>query len=147
MAMGKVPGSGDEHEASELDEGVFSDINITPLTDIFLVLLIIFMVSSAAMVESGAKISLPEVDSTVSQAREITVTVTPDKQIFVNSAPTTMEELEGVLHGLVTARPDIPVVLEGDREVLFGEAVKILSIAQKAGAAQVAIAAERRRDG
>ena len=126
---------------------IMAEINITPLTDIFLVLLIIFMVSSAAMVESGAKISLPEVDSTVSQAREITVTVTPDKQIFVNSAPTTMEELEGVLRGLVTARPDIPVVLEGDREVLFGEAVKILSIAQKAGAAQVAIAAERRRDG
>jgi biopolymer transport protein TolR len=126
---------------------IMAEINITPLTDIFLVLLIIFMVSSAAMVESGAKISLPEVDSTVSQAREITVTVTPDKQIFVNSAPTSMEELEGVLHGLVTARPDIPVVLEGDRDVLFGEAVKILSIAQKAGAAQVAIAAERRRDG
>ena len=48
-----------------------SEINITPLTDIFLVLLIIFMVTSAAMVESGAKISLPEVDSTsVAAARD-----------------------------------------------------------------------------
>ena len=126
---------------------IMAEINITPLTDIFLVLLIIFMVSSAAMVESGAKISLPEVDSTVQQAREITVTVTPDSQIFVNSSPTSMDELENVLRGLVAARPDIPVVLEGDREVLFGEAVKILSIAQKAGASQVAIAAERRREG
>jgi biopolymer transport protein ExbD len=126
---------------------IMAEINITPLTDIFLVLLIIFMVSSAAMVESGAKISLPEVDSTQQQAREITVTVTPDAQIFVNSSPTSMDELENVLRGLVAARPDIPVVLEGDREVLFGEAVKILSIAQKAGASQVAIAAERRRDG
>jgi biopolymer transport protein ExbD len=126
---------------------IMAEINITPLTDIFLVLLIIFMVSSAAMVESGAKISLPEVDSTVQQAREITVTVTPDAQIFVNSAPTSMDELENVLRALVAARPDIPVVLEGDREVLFGEAVKILSIAQKAGASQVAIAAERRREG
>lgn len=121
-----------------------SDINITPLTDIFLVLLIIFMVSSAAMVESGAKIALPEVDSTASQPREVTVTVTPNHEIFVNNSPTTYEELEGVLRGLVSARPDIPVVLEGDREVLFGDAVKILSIAQKAGATQVAIAAERR---
>jgi biopolymer transport protein TolR len=126
---------------------IMAEINITPLTDIFLVLLIIFMVSSAAMVESGAKISLPEVDSTVQQAREITVTVTPDAQIFVNSSPTSMDELENVLRALVAARPDIPVVLEGDREVLFGEAVKILSIAQKAGASQVAIAAERRREG
>jgi biopolymer transport protein ExbD len=121
-----------------------SDINITPLTDIFLVLLIIFMVSSAAMVESGAKIALPEVDSTSSQPREVTVSVTPTHEIFVNNSPTTYDELEGVLRGLVSARPDIPVVLEGDREVLFGDAVKILSIAQKAGATQVAIAAERR---
>ena len=60
---------------------IMSEINITPLTDIFLVLLIIFMVSSAAMVESGAKISLPEVDSTAAQPREITVTVTSADEI------------------------------------------------------------------
>ncbi len=124
---------------------IVSDINITPLTDIFLVLLIIFMVTSAAMVESGAKISLPEVDNTSSQPREITITVTPTHDIFVNSTQTAYEDLENTLHGLVSARPDIPVVLEGDREVLFGDAVKILSIAQKAGATQIAIAAERRQ--
>jgi biopolymer transport protein ExbD len=124
---------------------IMADINITPLTDIFLVLLIIFMVSSAAMVESGAEISLPEVDSTASQPREITVSVTPDNQIYVNGTPTSMDEVEAILRELITANPDVPVVLEGDRDVLFGEAVKILSIAQRAGAAQVAIAAERRR--
>lgn len=124
---------------------IMSDINITPLTDIFLVLLIIFMVTSAAMVESGAKISLPEVDNTSSQPREVTITVTPNHDIYVNSTLTAYEDLEGVIHGLVSARPDIPVVLEGDREVLFGDAVKILSMAQKAGATQIAIAAERRQ--
>lgn len=124
---------------------IMSEINITPLTDIFLVLLIIFMVSSAAMVESGAKISLPEVDSTASQPREITVSVTSADEIYVNNNPTSMDQVEGVLRGLVSGNPDVPVVLEGDREVLFGEAVKILSIAQKAGASQVAIAAQRSR--
>jgi hypothetical protein len=44
---------------------------------------------------------------------------------------------------IISGKPDVPVVLEGDRQVLFGEAVKILSIAQKAGASQVAIAAQR----
>ena len=122
---------------------IVAEINITPLTDIFLVLLIIFMVTSAAMVESGAKISLPEVDNTASQPREITITVTPANDIYVNSNLTAYDDLENVLRGLLSARPDIPVVLEGDREVLFGDAVKILSIAQKAGATQIAIAAER----
>ena len=125
-------------------KGIVAEINITPLTDIFLVLLIIFMVTSAAMVESGAKISLPEVDSTSSQPREITIVVTPTHEIYVNTDLTSSEDLEAKLRGLVSGRPDIPVVLEGDREVLFGDAVKILSIAQKAGASQVAIAAERR---
>ena len=120
-----------------------SEINITPLTDIFLVLLIIFMVSSAAMIDSGAKISLPEVDSTTSQPREITVTVTSAEEIYVNSQPTSMDQIEDVLRGLIASKPDAPVVLEGDRQVLFGEAVKILSIAQRAGASQVAIAAQR----
>lgn len=124
---------------------IMAEINITPLTDIFLVLLIIFMVTSAAMVESGAKISLPEVDTTTSEPREITITVSPNHDIYVNNTLTAYDDLENVLHGLVSARPDIPVVLEGDREVLFGDAVKILSIAQKAGATQIAIAAERRR--
>ena len=124
---------------------IVSEINITPLTDIFLVLLIIFMVTSAAMVESGAKISLPEVDTTSSQPREITITVTPNHDIYVNSNLTAFEDLENVMRGLVSARPDIPVVLEGDREVLFGDAVKILSVCQKAGASQIAIAAERRQ--
>src|ERR1041385_3357303 len=108
MAIGNRHGS---------KRGIVAEINITPLTDIFLVLLIIFMVTSAAMVESGAKISLPEVDSTASQPREITITVTPQNDIYLNSQMTSYEELENQIHQLVTARPDIPVVLEGDREV------------------------------
>jgi biopolymer transport protein ExbD len=122
---------------------IMAEINITPLTDIFLVLLIIFMVSSAAMVESGAVISLPEVDSTASATREITVSVTPTQEIYVNNVLTAYEDIEGALAELLRANPDAPVVLEGDRDVLFGEAVRVLSLAQKAGATQIAIAAER----
>lgn len=124
---------------------IMADINITPLTDIFLVLLIIFMVSSAAMVESGANISLPEVESTASASREITVSVTPTQEIYVNNVLTAYEDIEGALAELLRANPDAPVVLEGDRSVLFGEAVRVLSLAQKAGATQIAIAAERSR--
>ena len=129
----------DHHDGDD----IVAEINVTPLTDIFLVLLIIFMVSSAAMIDSGAKISLPEVDSTTAQPREITVTVTSAEEIYINSQPTSMDQVEDVLRGLISGKPDVPVVLEGDKQVLFGEAVKILSIAQKAGASQVAIAAQR----
>ncbi len=122
---------------------IMAEINITPLTDIFLVLLIIFMVTSVAMVQSGAEINLPEVQETDSEPRQIVITVTPQKEIFVNARPVTMAELEVAIRQQVDAKPDVPVVLEGDKDVILGEAVKILSIAQRAGAAQVAIAARQ----
>jgi len=122
---------------------IMAEINITPLTDIFLVLLIIFMVTSVAMVQSGATINLPRVEETTSEPRQIVITVTPNNEIFVNNSPTTMADLEAVLRQMVSPDPDIPVILEGDREVLLGQAVRILSAAQRAGATQVAIAAEK----
>ena len=122
---------------------IMAEINIVPLCDIFLVLLIIFMVTSVAMVQSGAEINLPEVQETDSEPRQIVITVTPQKEIFVNARPVTMADLEVAIRQQVTAKPDVPVVLEGDKDVVLGEAVKILSIAQRAGAAQVAIAARQ----
>ena len=124
---------------------IMADINITPLTDIFLVLLIIFMVTSVAMVDTGANVMLPEVDETSSAPREITVTVTPLHEIYVNADLVALENLEATLRELLATRGDTPVVLQGDREVLLGDAVRILSAAQRAGATQVAIAAERGR--
>ena len=137
MAFAKLPPGGRSH--------IMADINITPLTDIFLVLLIIFMVTSVAMVDTGAKVMLPEVDSTQSAPREITITVTPMHEIYVNADLVSLDGLEGMLKSLLATRPDTPVVLQGDREVLLGDAVRILSAAQRAGATQVAIAAERGR--
>ena len=125
------------------ESAIMAEINIVPLCDIFLVLLIIFMVTSVAMVQSGADITLPEVQETDSEPRQIVITVTPQKEIFVNARPAKMVELEVALRQLIIAKPDVPVVLEGDQDVILGEAVKILSIAQRAGATQVAIAARQ----
>jgi biopolymer transport protein ExbD len=122
---------------------IMAEINITPLTDIFLVLLIIFMVTSVAMVQSGAQIDLPQVQETQSEPRQIVITVTPQKEIFVNNNPATLETLESMLRPLIEAQKDIPVILEGDKAVLLGETVKVLSMAQRAGATQIAIAAQR----
>ena len=122
---------------------VMSEINITPLTDIFLVLLIIFMVTSVAMVQSGAQIDLPRVQETESEPRQIIVTVTPQKEIFVNNRPVALAELELYLRPIIETMQDVPVVLEGDQSVILGEAVKILSAAQRAGATQIAIAAQQ----
>jgi biopolymer transport protein ExbD len=138
--MAITPLGDDEHES-----GIMSEINITPLTDIFLVLLIIFMITSSAMIESGGKVNLPKAVATKSETRGTTVTLTPKKEIFVNQKKVTEETLENELKEALAASSDRTVILRGDREVLFGDTVRVMSMIKRAGASEIAIAAEVER--
>jgi biopolymer transport protein ExbD len=131
----------------EDNPSIMAEINITPLTDIFLVLLIIFMITSSAIVESGGKVNLPKAVKTQSEPRGITVTVTPNHEIFVNQKKVTEQSLEPTLKEILDASQDRIVILRGDRDVLLGEAVRVLSIVKRAGASQIAIAAEADKKG
>jgi biopolymer transport protein ExbD len=124
------------------DSGILSEINITPLTDIFLVLLIIFMITSSAMIETGGKINLPKAATTQSEPRGTTVTLTPKQEIFVNQKKVSEADLEAVLRETLKRSPDKIVILRGDKDVLLGHAVKVISTAKKVGAVEIAIAAE-----
>jgi len=135
MAMTSIGGN-DENS------GIMAEINITPLTDIFLVLLIIFMITSSAMVESGGKVNLPKAVATQSEARGTTVTLTPKHEIYVNQKKVGEESLEATLKDALSTSPDKTVILRGDKDVLLGETVKVMSIIKRAGASEIAIAAE-----
>ena len=132
-------GGGDDNS------GIVAEINITPLTDIFLVLLIIFMITSSAMVESGGKVNLPKAVATQSESRGTTVTLTPKREIFVNQKKVNEEGLEAALQEALNANADKTVILRGDKDVLFGETVRVMSIIKRAGASEIAIAAETDR--
>jgi biopolymer transport protein ExbD len=130
-------GGGDDGNAE-----ILAEINITPLTDIFLVLLIIFMITSSAMIESGGKVNLPKAVATRSESRGTTVTLTPKHEIFVNQKKVSEESLEKILQEALGASPDKTVILRGDKDVLLGDTVKVMSIIKRAGASEIAIAAE-----
>jgi biopolymer transport protein ExbD len=127
---------------SQNGDDIVAEINITPLTDIFLVLLIIFMITSSAIVESGGKVNLPKAVQTQSEPRGITVTLTPKREIYVNQKKVSEANLESALVEAFGATAQKIVILRGDREVSLGEAVRVLSIVKKAGASEIAIAAE-----
>jgi biopolymer transport protein ExbD len=135
--MAFAPLGDDENES-----GIMAEINITPLTDIFLVLLIIFMITSSAMIESGGKVNLPKAVATKSETRGTTVTLTPKKEIFVNQKKVTEQALEATLKEALAASADKIVILRGDRDVLLGDTVKVMSMIKRAGATEIAIAAE-----
>ena len=129
-------------EQNANSDNIVAEINITPLTDIFLVLLIIFMITSSAIIESGGRVNLPSAAKTETAPRGISVTLTPAHEIYVNQRKVAEYELETALRAALTAGPDKIVILRGDRNVLLGEAVWVLSVIKKAGATEIAVAAQ-----
>ena len=123
--------------------GVFADINITPLTDIFLVLLIIFMVTTSVTIESAAHVDLPNATNTNPENKGVIVTYTAQHELFVNSKDVPERELGSSLREALAKVDQKIVVFQGDRKVLLGDMVRILNIAKGAGADQIAIAAKR----
>jgi biopolymer transport protein ExbD len=128
--------------SDENSSNIMAEINITPLTDIFLVLLIIFMITSSAMIESGGKVNLPKAVATKSETRGTTVTLTPKKEIYLNQKKVTEDTLEPALKEALAASAEKIVILRGDKDVLFGDTVKVMSMIKRAGASEIAIAAE-----
>jgi biopolymer transport protein ExbD len=124
--------------------GVFAEINITPLTDIFLVLLIIFMVTTSVTIESAAHVDLPkaEAPSPTSNPKGVTVAYTSEHRIFVNGISVAQSDLERTLRDALGKAPDKLVVFQGDQKVILGDMVRILDIAKRVGAEQIAIAAQ-----
>lgn len=122
--------------------GIFAAINITPLTDIFLVLLIIFMVATAVTIESAAHVQLPKRQEPTSNQppKSTTVTYTETHQIFLDSKPVTEAGLGPALKDELAHKTDKTVVFDGDAQVILGDMVRILDIARGAGADQVALA-------
>ena len=121
--------------------GIVAEINITPLTDVFLVLLIIFMVTSSVIANTGKKVDLPEAtQQTQTPPQAVSVTLTADGIVQVNDQVVRLEDLRAHLEVALVSSEDKMVILRGDKEVALGKAVYVLDQAQLAGAEGFALA-------
>jgi biopolymer transport protein ExbD len=127
---------------SNNESGIFGEINITPLTDIFLVLLIIFMVGAAVSIESAAHVGLPQGQpaATSRVAQTVVVELTSERRLLVDSHEVGLNQLESVLRTALDKSQDKIVVFKGDPQVILGDMVIILDIAKRAGARQLGLA-------
>jgi biopolymer transport protein ExbD len=123
---------------------IVAEINVTPLTDVFLVLLIIFMITTSAMVKPAADVDLPKAPDTQEEAKGVMVTITPAKEVFVNERPVPADDasLVSVLRDTLARSREKVVILAGDRQVVLGEVVRVLGLAKEAGATGFALASE-----
>jgi len=160
--MATTPSSGSEGASSlsndeeALHEAVFSEINITPLTDIFLVLLIIFMVTSSVIIapqgnaeHSGIRVNLPQggtQESAPLPASDLSIAVLADGRFVASGHVVSPEELGRIFQEAKDNAADTLVVIQADEGVPHGKVVEVMGMAQAAGLQQLAIGVRQKRE-
>ncbi|MBL3284814.1 Tol-Pal system protein TolR [Rickettsiales endosymbiont of Paramecium tredecaurelia] len=119
---------------------LFTDINITPLVDVMLVLLIVFMIT-APMLVSGVAVNLPTAQSNSLNSQEDPLVITVDKNgvIFLFNTSVPLDQLTPKLIAITKANKDTKIFVRGDADVSYGQVVRLMSHINKAGFSKVAL--------
>ncbi len=128
------------------NEEIMAEINMTPLIDVMLVLLIIFMVTSSISVNSGLDINLPQVKTTGEGKAEtaVIISLTANNQVLVQGEEVELASLQEKISEALKKEGTNLVILEGDKTSKLGNAVDIIDLAKAAGASKFAIAADQK---
>ena len=125
-----------------------SEINVTPLVDVVLVLLIIFMVVTP-MLQRGKDVKLPSAtkqkhDENAKDVDPMIVSVTADKRIWLEKDPVTDEQLKAALTNKLSAESNKPILVKGDQSLTFGDVRRVLKDAQDSHAKTVKLGVEEK---
>ena len=131
--------------SSSEDEEVLSDINITPLVDVMLVLLIIFMIT-APMLHQGIEVALPKSDAPTIPTKAddpLVLSINRDGLVYIKDKPVHPTRLVEVLTPMLRGRSDETVFLKGDRDVAYGKVIEVLDLLHRSGIEKVGMVTER----
>ncbi len=111
-----------------------SEINVTPMVDVMLVLLIIFMVT-APLIQQGVKVNLPQTRAAPVEATEkkIVLSIDQSKRVYIGEAEVPIQDLEEKLKTNAKAQADKEIYLHADRDITYGLVVEVMAAAQRAG--------------
>jgi biopolymer transport protein ExbD len=119
---------------------MITDINVTPLVDITLVLLIIFMVTTSYIVNPSIKVDLPKAVSGSDQVRTtLALTLTKDGQLYLNGEPSSEDRVAKQIATELPRNPDLQAIIAADKVVPHGAVVHIIDFVKRAGVRKFAI--------
>ena len=124
--------------------GIKAEINVTPLVDVVLVLLIIFMVITP-MLQRGKDVALPKattIDKEKKDADPIILSITPDHQIYIENDAFSEGDFESKLRSKLQVTPNKKILLKGDNSLAFEDVRKVMNLARKAGAKGISLGVE-----
>jgi biopolymer transport protein TolR len=119
-----------------------SDINVTPLVDVMLVLLIVFMIT-APLLATGMRVNLPQAKSSepLDPREPVIVTVAKDGKIYLGQDQITIDELPSAVRTRLGSDPDRTIQVRGDREAVYGDMIAIMDRLARVGLVKIALAA------
>ena len=125
------------------DDDVVSDINITPLVDVMLVLLIVFIVT-APLLTNSVKVNLPKAAPTQStdQNKALVISVKPDGTIFLDKDPVKLENFEQAITQRKNANSKLALNLNADETVPYGTVAKLLASIERVGVEKLSVITE-----
>jgi biopolymer transport protein ExbD len=128
---GKLGGGSDEP---------MTEINVVPLVDIVLVVLIIFMVTASLMETPSIKVNLPEAATGEStEPSSLGITVAADGKLFLDGAPVTEDALRAAVRAAKAEKADVVCLIAGDKEARHGDVTRVIDLVKQEGVAKFAI--------
>ena len=112
---------------------LMAEINITPFTDVVLVLLIIFMIATPFIYQSSMKVDLPKASKTEDVSRDIIITINARGEIFLDNTKVDLVALRQRLSAMVKSKPDSLVIVNGDKNVRYDSVVQVMDIMTQSG--------------
>ena len=121
-----------------------AEINVTPLVDVMLVLLIIFMVT-APLMTSGVSVDLPKADAKPlnSDSQPLTVSIKADGNIFLQNEQIDLTDLVAKLQAISENKPDRRIFVRGDKDLAYGRIMQVMATITQGGFTKVALLAEQ----
>ncbi len=125
------------------EDSVVSEINVTPLVDVMLVLLIIFMIAAPMLVQ-GVDVNLPAVSAKALDTKNerLVITLTKEQKIHLDKVEVTFENLAAKIKAVIGDKPDQQVYLRADSEVPYGFVVKIMAALREVGIEKLGMVTE-----
>jgi TolR protein len=121
---------------------VVADINITPFTDVVLVLLIIFMITTPMLSQHEIKINLPKVAENTERTEDKVIEISIDKDgfIYINKEQVHKEHFMSLLKDKTEKDPNRPVIIKGDKDIKYDSVIAVMDMAKKAGVSRFGLA-------
>jgi biopolymer transport protein TolR len=112
---------------------LMAEINITPFTDVVLVLLIIFMIATPFIYQSSMKVQLPRASKSEETSRDIIITINAQGDVFLEDAKVDLETLKYKLMAMMRRKSDASVIVNGDKNVRYDSVIQVMDILTRSG--------------